>query len=394
MAQINTEEIILLNNVFRDEAVAAFLDGYRNNNGRRKAEAYALLLGSDSEGEFADYLARRILFDDNLFARRAFEGTLTPHIAEAYRHDLSILQRVAKLAAPSEQDGGLSVCYGKGDPLFGKDWDSDQTLAQIEEFYRKNGYGIFIGHKAFTFENGALAPVRNTSDISLSDLKDYETEKRLIEDNIVNFLQKLPFSNMLLYGDKGTGKSSTVHAMLNKYAEKGLRAVEIRKDQIKDINAVKELLAALPFRFILFIDDLSLEERDGNVTALKAGLEGSMHEKSSNVMIVATSNRRHIVKENFSDRENSVHARDTMEEQLSLSDRFGLTVCFSSTGKAEYLSIVRQLARDAAIALDENDLFALAERWALVKGGRSPRRAKQFVDYVYACQSKGTEILI
>ena len=132
MAQINTEEIILLNNVFRDEAVAAFLDGYRNNNGRRKAEAYALLLESDREGEFADYLARRILFDDNLFARRAFEGTLTPHIAEAYRHDLSILQRVAKLAAPSEQDGGLSVCYGKGDPLFGKDWDSDQTLAQIE----------------------------------------------------------------------------------------------------------------------------------------------------------------------------------------------------------------------------------------------------------------------
>ena len=199
---------------------------------------------------------------------------------------------------------------------------------------------------------------------------------------------------MLLYGDKGTGKSSTVHAMLNKYAQQGLRAVEIRKDQIPEINAVKELLAALPFRFLLFIDDLSLEERDGKVTALKAGLEGSMHEKSSNVMIVATSNRRHILKENFSDRENSVHARDTMEEQLSLSDRFGLTVCFSSTGKAEYLSIVRQLAADAKLQMDENTLFALAERWALSKGGRSPRRAKQFIDYVYACQVKGTEILI
>ena len=148
------------------------------------------------------------------------------------------------------------------------------------------------------------------------------------------------------------------------------------------------MLVGLPFKFFLFIDDLSLEERDDKVTSLKASLEGSLSEKGSNVMIVATSNRRHILKENFSDRENSVHARDTMEEQLSLSDRFGLTVCFSSTGKAEYLSIVRQLAADRKLEIGEEELFALAERWALVKGGRSPRRAKQFIDYVYACTAK------
>ena len=167
---------------------------------------------------------------------------------------------------------------------------------------------------------------------------------------------------MLLYGDKGTGKSSTVHAMLNKYAGKGLRCVEIPKEQICLINKVKEVLSALPFKFILFIDDLSLEERDEKVTALKAGLEGSIHERSANVMIAATSNRRHIVKENFSDRENSVHARDTMEEQLSLSD--------------------------ARIEIPDEELCSLAERWALVKGGRSPRRAKQFIDYVYSCLAK------
>ena len=159
-------------------------------------------------------------------------------------------------------------------------------------------------------------------------------------------------------------------------------------------DELKELLASLPFRFLIFIDDLSLEENDGKVTALKAGLEGSMNEKSSNVMIAATSNRRHILKENFSDRANSVHARDPMEEQLSLSDRFGLTVCFSSTGKKEYLSIVRQLADDAGISLPEEELFALAERWAIAKGGRSPRRAKQFVDYASACTAKNIEIEI
>ena len=166
----------------------------------------------------------------------------------------------------------------------------------------------------------------------------------------------------------------------------------MQKDQLSEITALKELLSALPFRFLLFIDDLSLEERDEKVTSLKASLEGSMSATSANVMIVATSNRRHILRENFSDRDNSVHARDTMEEQLSLSDRFGLTVCFSSTGKAEYLSIVRQLAADAGIRMADEELCLLAERWAIVKGGRSPRRAKQFIDTVYACEAKNTEI--
>lgn len=199
---------------------------------------------------------------------------------------------------------------------------------------------------------------------------------------------------MLLYGDKGTGKSSTIHAMLNKYAERGLRAVEIPKEQIREINALKETLASLPFKFMIFIDDLSLEEHDEKVASLKASLEGSMNEKSANVMIAATSNRRHILKENFSDRDNSVHASDTMAEQLSLSDRFGLTVLFSSTGKAEYLSIVRQLSKDRDIGTADEELCSLAERWALSKGGRSPRRAKQFVDYLYACKMKNSEVLI
>ena len=292
----------------------------------------------------------------------------------------------------SPAEGMPRILYGEDNPLFGENWDSEQALSRIEDFYRRNGYGIFIGHKAFTFENGQLKPVYNTSSITLSDLKDYEAEKKAVADNTLSFLSGLPYSNMLLYGDKGTGKSSTIHAVLNQYAEKGLRAVEISKDRLKEISDVKEVLAELPFKFILFIDDLSLEERDEKVTSLKASLEGSLSEKGANVMIVATSNRRHILKENFSDRDNSVHARDTMEEQLSLSDRFGLTVCFSSTGKAEYLSIVRQLAQDRKLTLPDEELCALAERWALIKGGRSPRRARQFIDYAYACTAKNIPI--
>ncbi len=398
---LEREELILATGAAEDPAVKLFIDAMENDDVRAYARAYALLLEQGSQRNFAEYLADKILFDDNVFARRAFEGKLSPDVVSAFSHDLDIFQRIADACdnPPPKIGAKLSAGFpkiyrGKNNPLFGGEWSGKRTLSKLKEFFRQNGYGIFVGNKAFTFAGGALAPVKYTSNISLYDLKDYEYEKQLVEDNIISFLKNLPYSNMLLYGDKGTGKSSTVHAVLNKYAHEGLRAVEIPKEQVKEINALKELLAELPLKFLIFIDDLSLEENDEKVTSLKASLEGSMNEKADNVMIVATSNRRHILKENFSDRENSVHARDTMEEQLSLSDRFGLTVLFSSTGKREYLSIIRQLAIDCKLGMDEEKLFSLAERWAIDKGGRSPRRAKQFIDYVFACLSKNSEIII
>lgn len=399
MSAFESEKLILLRGVLRDDAVRHFVNAVEKDDIGEYAQAYELLLQENMQNRFGEYLTHILLRDDNLFARRAFAGETDKDVRAAFLHDLHIF---AELAAKADDlPERLAQEIGKGFPKIrrGKAGilqtrSGNGTAARLAEYYRKNGYGIFIGNKAFTYENGALQPVKNTPEVSLRDLKDYEDEKRAIGRNIVSFLDGLPYSNMLLYGDKGTGKSSTIHAMLNEYADRGLRAVELPKEQVKEINAVKAVLSALPFHFLIFIDDLSLEENDEKVTALKAGLEGSMNEKSRNVMIVATSNRRHILKENFSDRDNSVHARDTMEEQLSLSDRFGLTVCFSSTGKKEYLSIVRQLADDAGITIPEEELAVLAERWAISKGGRSPRRAKQFVDYVRACTAKGLEIEI
>ncbi len=394
------EELILLKNICKTGCLQHFVRAIADDDAEEYAAAYAELLETDEQNDLSRHVARAVLSDDNLFARRAFERRLNADIRAAYRHDLLILRSVVSRAddlpprlSEKTKNGMPKIGTGSFDTLFGNDWTSEKTISDIEHYFEKNGYGIFIGNKAFTFENGRLFPVKNTSDITLADLKDYQDEKRAVEDNIVSFLRGLPYSNMLLYGDKGTGKSSTVHAMLNKYADDGLRAVEIPKDRVLEINALKETLCGLPFKFLIFIDDLSLEENDEKVTSLKASLEGSMNEKSHNVMIVATSNRRHILKENFSDRNNSVHASDTMEEQLSLSDRFGLTVLFSSTGKATYLSIVSQLAQDKKLDIPENELFSLAERWAISKGGRSPRRAKQFIDYIYACKMKNTEIL-
>ena len=171
----------------------------------------------------------------------------------------------------------------------------------------------------------------------------------------------------------------------------GHRIIYTNTDTKTDLPKVRQLILKNPLKFIIFIDDLSLSESDDKISGLKAALEGSVAGNTSNTMIVATSNRRHIVKESFSDRDNSVHVNDSLQEQLSLSDRFGITVLFSSTGKNEYLEIVKSLAADEKLDADER-LLALAERWALSKGGRSPRRARQFIDLAVSCKKKGTEI--
>ena len=217
-------------------------------------------------------------------------------------------------------------------------------------------------------------------------------KKKEVRDNFENFLAGLPYADMLLYGDRGTGKSSTVHAMINLFSDKKLRLVEIDKENILTLPALKSMLASVPMKFVVFIDDFSLRENDDRVSTLKAALQGSMEGNVGNVMIVATSNRRHIVEENFATRMDSVHVGDSEEELLSLSDRFGITVLFASVNKQNYLSIVHAIAEEMKITTPAETLDLLAERWAILRGGRSPRRARQFVDYIYACEQKGVSV--
>jgi hypothetical protein len=197
----------------------------------------------------------------------------------------------------------------------------------------------------------------------------------------------LPANNVLLYGDRGTGKSSTVHALLNEYKDKSLRMIEISKGDINDLTVIRELISASPMKFIIFIDDLSFDSHEDSFGELKAALEGSLSSKQSNCLIYATSNRRHLIKENFSDRENDVNRGDTLQEELSLSDRFGLSITFLNPNKQDYFDIVTKLAMDRGIEVTE-EILAQAEVWALRAGGRSPRRAKQYLDYVVGVKNK------
>ena len=258
-------------------------------------------------------------------------------------------------------------------------------IGRLQAYYAKNGCGKWLSHTAFRYD-GDLQPILTPSAVTLGELKGYESEKAEVRDNFENFVSGLPYSDMLLYGDRGTGKSSTVHAM---FSSRKLRLVEIDKENILALPRLRALLSAEPMKFVVFIDDFSLREEDDRVSTLKAALQGSMEGHAGNVMIVATSNRRHIVEESFDTRMNSVHANDSEEELLSLSDRFGITVLFATTGKKEYLAIVRALAADLGIKTATEQLDLLAERWAMVRGGRSPRRARQFVGYLFACEQKG-----
>ena len=353
---------------------------------KKSPEAYNDLLyeiyAAGAETCLSATVQSAVLHDINAFSTACAKvGTVSEYLRQAYLDDLHIISD-----ALSQFNGDTD--FSLGEPLQGFNCPGQLLADNLELFYRNYGYGQFIDGKAFEYQGGGFLPISGTADITLSKLKNYASEKAVIENNVKNFLEGLPFSHMLLYGDRGTGKSSTVHAMLNAYSDSGLRLIELDKSQLPSVKEIKQQVAPLPLKFILFIDDLTLDEQDDKTSALKSAIEGSFVD-SNNVMVVATSNRRHVIKEKFSDRDNSVHPADSIEEQLSLSDRFGITVMFSSTDRAEYLSIVNQLAADLKLTTPKKQLEALAERWAIVNGGRSPRRAKQFTDFVYSCERSG-----
>ncbi len=375
----------VLSNLCSDALFAAFLRWRETDGETEFSEFLALLYRRGAQDDFSKYVYDAILYDENPFSVAcATKKGLSTYIEKAFLHDLETVRSLVSSADPR----GM---YAVGKEL-GKNRTDKKSVAKLRDFYAQYGYGDFIRYRAFQFEDGALRPVGSPSDVQLSDLKNYEEEKKTVAQNIENFLEGLPHSNMLLYGERGTGKSSTVHAMLNRYYQDGLRLVELSKENMLLLSRLKEHLRAVPLKFIIYIDDLSLSAGDERISSLKAALEGCAEGYTDNAMIVATSNRRHIIDEKFSQREDSVHAGDSMQEELSLSDRFGICVLFSTTNKEEYLSIVRQLAKDKGIGMPQEELDMLAERWAIVKGGRSPRRAKQFVDMVYSFSSKGLPV--
>ena len=260
----------------------------------------------------------------------------------------------------------------------------DGSLKNVARYYKENGCGIFARYKAFIWRDGDIQPVLHPDRIDMDSFTGYEIQRDMVVNNTKSFIEGKSCNNCLLYGDKGTGKSSTVKAIANEFRKDGLRIVEIPKERLIDFPILVDKIAALPMKFIIFIDDLSFQKQDQSYTTLKAVLEGGLAARPDNALIYATSNRRHLVKESFSDRtDDDVNTRDNMQESLSLSDRFGLAVCYSIPTKKEFVDIVIALARQKGIEMSDEELEMGAERFALSRGGRSPRCAKQYVESLF-----------
>lgn len=264
--------------------------------------------------------------------------------------------------------------------------------------YRDYGVGMFGLNRAFRIRSGAdggvtFLPINNTDKTMLSDLVGYELQKQELVRNTEAFLRGQPANNVLLYGDAGTGKSSCVKALLNEYYDDGLRMIEIYKHQFHDLSAVIAAIKQRHYRFIIYIDDLSFEESEMEYKFLKAVIEGGVETRPDNILIYATSNRRHLVQETWKDRDDmetrgDIHHSDTMEEKLSLSARFGVTINFSIPNRQQYHEIVQALAaRQLPQPMEEAELLRLADRWEIRHGGVSGRTAQQFIHYLAGKES-------
>jgi predicted AAA+ superfamily ATPase len=371
-------------------------------------------------------LASMTTLDENAFtlAAEAREGPLPPLLLVAAKTDLSRLGRIASFDIPGlgfsvaetcrkaglEQialnieeesrviwaaEGKKAAAPGAAEllDLFPADGGWGAAVPAFTEYLRRRGAGFLGSYRFFRWEWAdasmgllSLSPVKNPDPVRLEDLAAYEAQRSVVLANTLRFLEGRPANNLLLYGDRGTGKSATVKAICNEYADRGLRLLEVHKGDLSQIPAIMELLSSRGRRFIIFIDDLSFERLDDSFTELKALLEGGVEARPSNVLIYATSNRRHLVRERFAgaDEGGEVRSFDTVEEQLSLADRFGVTVVFSAPSQEEYLLIAGHIAaRRGLLPETEGESFREnALRWERWFNGRSPRTAVQYVDWL------------
>ncbi len=337
--------------------------------------------------DLSEYIASAVLECENICARRAARGQLSPALEQALDGELRFLEELSGLGLDDLLDAAGLDAGQKAAYAFLPRWEAHPTglaaayKARLSEMGQV-GYGMFARHHVFMLDGeGRLTPVRHPDPQRLMDLPGYEREREKILANTRGLLAGLPANNVLLYGDAGTGKSSAVKAIANEYAPQGLRLVEVKKNQLYLLPDLMDQLAANPLKFILFIDDLSFASNDDNFAALKAILEGSAGGRAGNIAVYATSNRRHLVKETFTDRAgDDLHEADTRQELMSLSARFGLIVTFQRPDKALYSQILLQLAKQYQLPIPSDQLITRGEAFAIRAGGRSPRAARQFIE--------------
>ncbi|RUT10039.1 hypothetical protein DSM106972_005340 [Dulcicalothrix desertica PCC 7102] len=416
--QRQAASLLIYQSVLTGEVGGAFLDllqaiRYKEADARSCLQAYGNYFKSLAtlNQNWEDYLILKILRSDNPFSKLAqqqdIESLPVPLIA-AVEHDLQILQTLYECSCAVLSEWVQSVAHLPVSPVIWyvesdnvetvetlhvtslqkfENWaDATEMLAS---YYRQYGTGLFAEYKALRWQANNFVGIKNPDSVKISELVGYELQYEALLKNTEFLLAGVGALHVLLYGSRGSGKSSLVKALLNEYWQRGLRLLEVAKSELKDLPMIVEQLRSVPQKFIVFVDDLSFEDDDDAFKALKVVLEGNLTARAKNVVVYATSNRRHLIREYFADRpaprdNDEVHAWDTMQEKLSFSDRFGLTLTFEGADQNTYLKIVRHLALLAGINIDDKDLQYQALQWATRHNGRSGRTARQFVDYLKA----------
>ena len=426
--QIKIASLLLYQNILEQEPWETYerllqcianhaLDGHENSSRRL---SYLLAYGkwfraiAATGYNWRDYVISQILTSDNPFSQQSQTkdiDQLPAALVSAAKYDLKILEELSlwggdKLVDVIESLGDRPVAWRlyTNDSLrlssakrslllkFQATDDWTQLLPELANYYQHSGTGIFTEYEAFRWHKGHLEGIAYPDLVQLSDLVGYESQRQSLYKNTEAFLAGYHALHVLLYGSRGTGKSSMVKSLMYAYGDRGLRLVEVAKDDLKDLPIIAEVLRKVPQKFIIFVDDLSFEEESEDYKALKVVLEGNLSAQPNNVLVYATSNRRHLLREYFSDRPSlktlstseEVNPWDTMQEKLSLSDRFGLTLTFLNADQEIYLKIVHHLAKRADIKLPTEDLNFRALQWATRNNGQSGRTAQQFIDFLQA----------
>lgn len=415
--QRQAASLLLYQSVLQGEVGMAFLEllqaiRYTDADARGCLQAYGSYFHALAaiNQNWEDYLITQLLFSENPFTRlaqqREFED-LPPALVAAVQHDLQILQSLYECssASLSEWVQGVAnmpispVVWYKGQELVGVETKFATYLQELDNwgdaveelatYYRQCGSGLFAEYRALRWQGGQFIGIRYSDPIKLSALVGYESQRDALLKNTEFLLSGEMALHVLLYGSRGSGKSSLVKSLLNEYSNRSLRLLEVAKSDLKDLAKIVEHLRDVSQKFIIFVDDLSFEQDDDAFKSLKVVLEGNLTARSQNVVVYATSNRRHLIREFFVDRpapkdNEEIHAWDTMQEKLSFSDRFGLTLTFEPANQKTYLKIVQHLAAQAEINITQEDLEFQALQWATRHNGRSGRTARQFVDFLKA----------
>jgi uncharacterized protein len=415
--QRQAASLLLYQSVLQSKVGMAFLEllqaiRYTEADARSCLQAYGSYFHALAarNQNWEDYLITQLLFSDNPFTRlaqqREFED-LPPALVAAVQHDLQALQSLYECSSAYLSEWVQGVAHLPISPVV---WYKEQELVGVETkfatylqeldnwgdaveelaaYYRQYGSGLFAEYRALRWQGGQFIGIRYSDPIKLSALVGYESQKDALLKNTEFLLSGEMALHVLLYGSRGSGKSSLVKSLLNEYSNRSLRLLEVAKSDLKDLPEIVEHLRGLSQKFIIFVDDLSFEEDDDAFKALKVVLEGNLTARPQNVAVYATSNRRHLIREFFVDRptpkdNEEIHAWDTMQEKLSFSDRFGLTLTFEPANQKTYLGIVQHLAVQAEINITQENLEFQALQWATRHNGRSGRTARQFVDFLKA----------